>query len=155
MYKRLISIGSFELFRLVQAMWAFLLTGLLLLLVFLEPGLLSRSGFYLIVTCLYLVASWFVFLNRRWAWIVSLTFLVGYWILGALGAVGGIPFVDGLTVLLAARHLLDVNPLGAALVVAHAVVFIVPPFCLLVLAGLCADGIVRALRRQPMPTSDP
>jgi hypothetical protein len=153
-YTGLISVGSFELFRIIQAAWAVVLVALAMVGVFSGGGVLSKGGLYLFGVYAYLLASWGVFLNHRWAWRVSIAFLVGYWILGAAGQISGIPFAVGLAVLIATPWLSNVSPLGVAFVWLHAAFFVIPPMCLLVLAAVSAQGIIRVLHGQPMPTSD-
>lgn len=153
-YARMISTGSFELFRIVQAVWAAVLAVLAIAAAFSGAGWLSRSGLYLLAVHLYLLASWGVFLNYRWAWAVSIAFLIGYWIVGIVGGIGGIPFTAGLSLLFAGERVYQARPLGTMFVSIHALFFVIPPVCLCVLGALSTSGIIRVLRGRPMPISD-
>jgi hypothetical protein len=152
MSKSWISMGSFELFRIIQAVWALILAVWVILYAFSDAGLMSRIWFYVAVAYIYLFASWGVFLNYRWAWVVSIIFLLGYLF---LGAIGGYPLVHTFRALFAVRELFHINPLSVILIFLHAPFFVFLPTCLLILAAISTKGIIKVLRGQPMPTSDP
>ena len=140
------SIISLHLFRATQAVWA------LVLLMFVVP-LIVRNNELSIIVCLYLisfvvyaVASVGIFLDLRWAWILSVAFLAAYWILS--GWISLANFVVNSYMFLTGHELYRDSPLTIVIVLANALFGIIPAGILLILGVICRRHILEALRGQ-------
>ena len=135
-----------HLFRATQALWA------LALLMFVAP-LITRHNELSLFVCLllisflaYAIASFGIFWDSRWAWILSIAFLAGYWIL--MGWIGLVNLVVNFYMFFSGHELYRDSLLTILVVVAHATLGILPAGVLLILGVICRRHIFEALKGQ-------
>jgi len=112
------------------------------------PGLL-----YGVALALFVVASAGIYADCRWAWIISVAFLLGYWILR--GWLAWANFVINSYMFLTGHELYRDSP-GTILVVAiYAVFGIFPATGLLILGAISSGHILAVLRgRHPLVSAE-
>ena len=137
---------SLNLFRATQAVWA------LALIMFVAPLIVRNNefslvvGLYLVSFIVYAMASVGIFLDLRWAWILSVAFLASYWILS--GWIGLVNFVVNSYMFFSGHELYRDSPLTIVIVLANALFGIIPAGILLILGVICRRHILEALRGQ-------
>jgi hypothetical protein len=142
---------SLHLFKATQVIWAFAL------ILFVAP-LIERQNELSLFRCLvlislfgYAIASFGLYLDSRWAWIVSLVFLAAYWIL--FGVFGLINFVVNFYMFFTGHKLYRDSPMTIGIVIINAIFGILPAGVLLILGIISRRHILEAIKgRHEMNT---
>ena len=135
---------STHLLRVVQAVWAVALLGLLTPVMIGNRGLTVRSSLYIASFVAYIVATFGIFLDYRWAWAVSMGFLAVYWV--HRGWIGLANFVVNIHMFLTGHELYYDSPATILIVGINALFGIVPATTLLVLAFISRRHILGVLK---------
>ena len=132
-----------QLYRAVQAAWA------LALLAFVAPMIVAR-GFtwhgllYLVAFAMYCAAAIGIYADHRWAWIISIAFLAGYWVLR--GWIAWANFVVNFYMFFTGHELYRDSPLTIMVVAIRALFGILPATCLLILGMISSRHILTILK---------
>lgn len=131
------------LFRLGQVVWIAATIGVVAPAVVLRNGNGFGSWLYLSILIVYAIAAFGIFQDKRWAWVVSVLFLAGYWVL--FGWIGWVNFVVNVAMFVSGHELYQDSPMTIVVVFFRALFGIVPGTILLCLGILSRRHIVNVL----------
>ena len=135
---------SINLFRIVQAIWAIALIFILCPLILIRGDIKIITIIYFISFIIYGVATIGIFKNNRWDWILSILFLIFYWLLH--GWVDVYNFVTNVSMFLSGHDLYKDSPATIFVVFINSFFTIVPGFILLILGIISWQNILTILR---------
>jgi len=134
-----------QLYRAVQAAWA------LALLAFVAPMVVARGFTWhgllsLVAFAMYCAAAIGTYADHRWAWIISIAFLAGYWLLR--GWMAWANFVVNVYLFLTGHESYRDSPATIMVVGIYAIFGILPATCLLILGMISSRHILAILRER-------
>jgi len=138
------------LFCFVQAVWVIAMMG------FVVPAVVLRNGnglggwLYALILIVYMIATFGICFNGRWAWAISVLFLAGYWVF--FGLIGCVNFVANVAMFVSGHELYQDSPMTIVVVFFRALFGIVPGSILLFLGIMGRQHIVQILRGRPTAT---
>jgi len=137
---------STHLFRAVQCIWILALLGLFTPIMIRNHGLTPLGCVYVASFVGYAAATLGIFRDSRWAWVVSIGFLVAYWVFR--GWIGLANLVVNSYMFLTGHELYQDSPATIIVVILNALFGVVPGTTLLILGFLSRRHIVGALMRR-------
>jgi hypothetical protein len=146
-------VNYLPLFKIIQLLWALALLGIVVPIFMRNNEFSLLLKMLIIFIILYAMASFGILFDHRWAWVVSVVFLGGYWILR--GWISLANFVINFYMFITGHELYRDSPMTIVIVVINSFFGILPGTILLIFGILSRNQILAIIRgKRPLGTHE-